>query len=103
MRTRPSTGLAGSTARQARRPALGLPARTRRRAVELGGAKRPSLDPKKRRLAAHVEDHPLDYAGFQGTIPEGLYGAGTVETWDRGTWAPIGDAEAGMRKGDLQF
>ena len=65
--------------------------------------KGPSLDPADRRLAAHVEDHPLDYADFQGAIPEGQYGAGTVETWDRGSWAPIGDPEAGMRKGDLQF
>lgn len=65
--------------------------------------KGPSLDPADKRLAAHVEDHPLDYATFQGTIPEGQYGAGTVETWDRGTWEPIGDPEQGMQKGDLQF
>jgi bifunctional non-homologous end joining protein LigD len=65
--------------------------------------KGPSLDPADRRLAAHVEDHPLDYADFQGRIPEGQYGAGKVETWDRGTWEPLGDPEAGMRKGDLQF
>jgi bifunctional non-homologous end joining protein LigD len=63
----------------------------------------PSLDPADRRAAARVEDHPLDYAGFQGTIPDGQYGAGTVETWDRGTWEPIGDPEAGMRKGELTF
>ena len=65
--------------------------------------KGPSLDPADRRLAAHVEDHPLDYAEFQGTIPQGQYGAGTVETWDRGAWTPLGDPATGMRKGDLQF
>ena len=63
----------------------------------------PSLDPADRRLAAHVEDHPLDYADFQGDIPAGQYGAGEVETWDRGTWEPIGDPEQAMRKGDLEF
>ena len=65
--------------------------------------KGPSLDPADKRIAAHVEDHPLDYADFQGTIPDGQYGAGKVETWDRGTWEPLVDPEAGMRKGDLTF
>jgi bifunctional non-homologous end joining protein LigD len=65
--------------------------------------KGPSLDPADKRIAAHVEDHPLDYAEFQGTIPDGQYGAGTVETWDRGTWEPLADPEAGMRKGELTF
>jgi bifunctional non-homologous end joining protein LigD len=65
--------------------------------------KGPSLDPADKRIAVHVEDHPLDYAGFQGEIPAGQYGAGSVETWDRGTWEPIGDPEEGMRKGDLKF
>jgi bifunctional non-homologous end joining protein LigD len=65
--------------------------------------KGPSLDPADKRIAAHVEDHPLDYAEFTGTIPEGQYGAGTVELWDRGTWQPLDDPEEGMRKGELRF
>ncbi len=65
--------------------------------------KGPSLDPADKRIAVHVEDHPLDYADFQGTIPDGQYGAGKVETWDRGTWEPLDDPEAGMRKGELKF
>jgi bifunctional non-homologous end joining protein LigD len=65
--------------------------------------KGPSLDPADKRIAVHVEDHPLDYADFQGTIPDGQYGAGQVETWDRGTWEPLDDPEAGMHKGELKF
>jgi bifunctional non-homologous end joining protein LigD len=65
--------------------------------------KGPSLDPSVKHIAAHVEDHPIDYADFQGTIPDGQYGAGTVETWDRGTWEPINDPDEGMRKGELTF
>jgi len=65
--------------------------------------KGPSLDPRDKRIAAHVEDHPLEYADFQGTIPDGQYGAGTVETWDRGTWEPVNDPDAGMAKGELTF
>ncbi len=78
--------------------------------LEHGGAlwswavpKGPSLDPADRRVAIHVEDHPIDYADFQGVIPAGEYGGGSVETWDRGTWAPLEDPERGMRKGNLRF
>ncbi|HEN8800208.1 TPA: DNA ligase D [Pseudomonas putida] len=65
--------------------------------------KGPSLDPKVRRLAVHVEDHPLDYADFEGNIPEGHYGAGDVIVWDRGIWEPEGDAQAAYAKGKLRF
>ena len=66
--------------------------------------KGPSLDPGEKRLAVHVEDHPLDYGGFEGVIPKGQYGGGTVLLWDRGTWIPEGQnpAEA-YRKGSLKF
>src|SRR6266404_8589071 len=65
--------------------------------------KGPSLDPAVKRLAIEVEDHPLEYGGFEGTIPEGQYGAGTVLLWDRGHWIPLSDAAEGFRKGHLQF
>jgi bifunctional non-homologous end joining protein LigD len=65
--------------------------------------KGPSLDPHDKRLAVEVEDHPLDYGDFEGTIPEGEYGGGTVMLWDRGYWAPEGDPERGFKKGDLKF
>nr|WP_246820610.1 DNA ligase D [Bradyrhizobium iriomotense] len=64
--------------------------------------KGPSLDPHDKRLAVEVEDHPLDYGDFEGTIPEGQYGGGTVMLWDRGTWEAE-DPEAGFKKGDLKF
>jgi bifunctional non-homologous end joining protein LigD len=63
----------------------------------------PSLDPAERRLAVHVEDHPLDYGGFEGTIPKGEYGGGTVMLWDRGSWEPLGDPAADYAAGKLKF
>jgi bifunctional non-homologous end joining protein LigD len=63
----------------------------------------PSLDPAEKRTAVHVEDHPLDYAGFEGVIPPRQYGAGSVIVWDRGHWEPVGDPRQGMTDGKLLF
>ena len=67
--------------------------------------KGPSLNPADKRLAVEVEDHPLDYGDFEGTIPKGEYGGGTVMLWDRGFWMPEGtkDVDAALRKGELKF
>lgn len=78
--------------------------------LEIGGVlcswaipKGPSLDPHQKRLAVRTEDHPMAYGDFEGTIPKGEYGGGTVMLWDRGTWKPDGNPREGLRKGSLKF
>ncbi len=63
----------------------------------------PSLVAGEKRLAVQTEDHPLEYGGFEGTIPRGEYGGGTVIVWDKGTWTPLGDPHKGLAKGHLEF
>ena len=78
--------------------------------LELDGAmkswvlpKGPSYDPAAKRMAIQVEDHPMAYNRFEGQIPQGQYGAGTVIIWDEGSWTPVGDPHEGYRSGRLKF
>ncbi|SDY93533.1 DNA polymerase ligase N-terminal domain-containing protein [Citreimonas salinaria] len=66
-------------------------------------AQGPSLGPGEKRLAVQTEDHPLDYGDFEGTVPKGEYGGGTVILWDRGSWKPMNDPRKGLEKCHLEF
>jgi bifunctional non-homologous end joining protein LigD len=114
-KTAEPSGEAGITASNRRRFVIQKHAATRLHydvRLELDGVfkswavtRGPSLDPTDKRLAVEVEDHPLDYGDFEGTIPKGQYGGGTVQLWDRGYWEPEGDKtpEQALASGDLKF
>ena len=74
-----------------------------RRVEELGRDERPKLLPRRQTARGEVEDHPWEYRDFEGTIPKGQYGGGTVMVWDQGDWTPLGDVDQGLKDGHLKF